>query len=205
MDARPKTESPKGRARKDRLIDVATRLIARNGSRGTSLAEIAAEAGVTQGGLLYHFPTKEAMLHAVLDRRDQADEYLSWQDGDEPGLEVVEIMARAVRHWSRQAERVGMHSILVAENAGRDSPLHARLLERYGLTIDRLTRALAAGQRRGEIRPDIDPRLKAVEFIAFVNGLETAWLIDSTIPAAEAARQWAADQVRALRPDSSPA
>ncbi len=196
--ARPKTESPKGRARKDRLIEVATRLIARNGSRGTSLAEIAAEAGVTQGGLLYHFPTKEAMLNAVLDRRDEADAYFPWADDDEPGLDVVWIIARAVRHWSREADRVGMHSILVAESAARDSPLHARLLERYGLTVDRLARALANGQARGEIEPEVDPRLKAIEFIAFINGLETAWLIDPTIHAADAARQWATDQVRAL-------
>ncbi|MDT5170838.1 MAG: hypothetical protein QOD02_4173, partial [Mycobacterium sp.] len=41
------------------------RLLARNGWRNTSLAQIAKEAGVTPAGLLHHFESKEQLLNAV--------------------------------------------------------------------------------------------------------------------------------------------
>ena len=69
MQERPTTSSPKGVARRRLIVDTATRLIARNGSRGTSLAQIARESGVSQPGLIYYFPTKEALIQAVVDHR----------------------------------------------------------------------------------------------------------------------------------------
>ena len=57
----------KGEDRKQRILDVAQRLLTRNGWRNTTLAQIAGEAGVTPAGLLHHFESKEQLLHAVLD------------------------------------------------------------------------------------------------------------------------------------------
>lgn len=193
-----KTPSPKGLARKELIIDVATRFLARNGSRGTSLGEIAAEAGVSQAGLLYHFPTKEELLNAVLDRRDEVEDARLWQTPD-PGLGIFTVIARNVTRWAKHPEMVGMHTVLVAENVGDEGVLHPRLISRYRMTVDRIRATLAAAQDRGEMRTDVDPRLKAIEIVAFLNGLETAWLLDPGIPAAKTAAAWAADQLRSLR------
>ena len=46
---KPKT-SAKGLETRERIVDVAVRFIARNGARGTSLADNAAEPGVSQTG-----------------------------------------------------------------------------------------------------------------------------------------------------------
>lgn len=45
------------------ILDAATTLVAQRGS-GVSIAAIAAAAGVSKGGLLYHFPTKDDLLRA---------------------------------------------------------------------------------------------------------------------------------------------
>jgi len=45
------------------ILDAAMKLVARGGS-GVSIAEIAETAGVSKGGLLYHFPTKDDLLRA---------------------------------------------------------------------------------------------------------------------------------------------
>src|SRR4051812_19158559 len=66
-------QSRRGQWRRDRILAATIRLVARNGGRGTSLAEIAREAGVTQQGLLHYFSSKDALLHAALDVRDQRD------------------------------------------------------------------------------------------------------------------------------------
>jgi AcrR family transcriptional regulator len=72
----------KGEDRKHRILAVAERLLARNGWRNTSLAQIAKEAGVSPAGLLHHFESKEQLLNAVLDARDDDDDTHADRSGD---------------------------------------------------------------------------------------------------------------------------
>lgn len=55
---------------RDRIIDSAMRLFGEQGYRGTSVASIEAAAGLTPGagGLYHHFPSKEAVLAAGIER-----------------------------------------------------------------------------------------------------------------------------------------
>jgi AcrR family transcriptional regulator len=67
---------PTGETR-DRLLDAAARLLLRDPSKVT-LDAVAAEAGTSKGGLLYHFSSKAELLDAVVDRweasfQDQID------------------------------------------------------------------------------------------------------------------------------------
>ncbi|MEU0563159.1 TetR/AcrR family transcriptional regulator [Dactylosporangium sp. NPDC006015] len=204
---KPKT-SAKGLETRDRIVDVAVRFIARNGARGTSLADIAAEAGVSQTGLLYHFRSKEALLNAVMDRHLAFSEQWLWGDGPDPGIKIVDIIAKHMASWPSQhdgkvASLLGMNTVVLGENVSPDTDLHPRLVDGYRTTIDRVTATLRSAQERGEMRDDIDPQLKAMEIIAFCYGLEAAWLVDPTIPVAAAAAQWAAQQTRQLATGSA--
>jgi len=204
---KPKT-SAKGLETRDRIVDVAVRFIARNGARGTSLADIAAEAGVSQTGLLYHFRSKEALLNAVMDRHLAFSEEWLWGDGPDPGIKIVDVIAKHMASWPSQhdgkvASLLGMNTVVLGENVSPDTDLHPRLVDGYRTTIDRVTATLRSAQERGEMREDIDPRLKAMEIIGFCYGLEAAWLVDPTIPVAAAAAQWAAQQTRQLATGSA--
>jgi AcrR family transcriptional regulator len=55
-------------ARRDELLDAAQRLFARHGLAQTSVADIAAEAGVAKGSVYRYFDSKEALLSALKDR-----------------------------------------------------------------------------------------------------------------------------------------
>jgi len=55
-------------ARRDELLDAAQRLFTRNGLAQTSVADIAAEAGVAKGSVYRYFDSKEALLSALKDR-----------------------------------------------------------------------------------------------------------------------------------------
>lgn len=59
---------------RDRLIDAAYAVVARDGLEAASVKTIAAEAGVTPGLLHYHFASKDALLEAALRRG--LDEYV---------------------------------------------------------------------------------------------------------------------------------
>lgn len=54
---------------KERILDAAERLFARGGFEATSLRAITTEAGVNLAAVNYHFQSKDALLHAVIERR----------------------------------------------------------------------------------------------------------------------------------------
>lgn len=50
------------------FIDAALRIIYRDGWVGVTHNAVAAEAGMTRPGILYHFPTRESLTHAIQAR-----------------------------------------------------------------------------------------------------------------------------------------
>jgi len=50
------------------MLDAAEAIVLESGARHMTLDAVAGRAGVSKGGLLYHFPTKEALLRAMLER-----------------------------------------------------------------------------------------------------------------------------------------
>ena len=55
-------------ARREQILDAATRAFARSGFTATSLDDVAAEAGITRVLLYRHFASKADMYRSVLDR-----------------------------------------------------------------------------------------------------------------------------------------
>jgi len=53
---------------REKLIDAAEVLVSREGVGTLTLDRVAAEAGVSKGGLLYHFPSKDALIEAMVER-----------------------------------------------------------------------------------------------------------------------------------------
>ncbi|WP_282692115.1 TetR/AcrR family transcriptional regulator [Streptomyces sp. CC208A] len=60
--------TPKGRQRRTALLDAAERILASSGGSELTLRAVADEAGVRLGHLQYYFPSRSALLSALLDR-----------------------------------------------------------------------------------------------------------------------------------------
>src|SRR5437879_11584596 len=58
-----------GNTTKDRILDAAEHLLAKNGFEATSLRAITAEADVNLAAVNYHFQSKDALIRAVISRR----------------------------------------------------------------------------------------------------------------------------------------
>jgi AcrR family transcriptional regulator len=84
------TETPRGRYRRERLLDATAELVAERGFHRVGIAEIGAAAGVSGAAIYRHFASKDELLVALIDR--VVDELL---DG------AREICARA--HTPEQA------------------------------------------------------------------------------------------------------
>lgn len=48
-----------------KILDAAVRVIHRDGLIGVTFDSVAAEAGVTRGGMMYHFPARDALVQAI--------------------------------------------------------------------------------------------------------------------------------------------
>ncbi len=53
---------------KDRILDAAERVVLREGAGHLTLDKVAAEAGLSKGGVLYHYPTKEDLVRGMVAR-----------------------------------------------------------------------------------------------------------------------------------------
>src|SRR4051812_2506865 len=73
---------------RSRLLDAAEQIASRDGVSNLTLEGVAREAGTSKGGLLYHFPSKSALIMAIVERRAEqceASQALNCTDDTTPG------------------------------------------------------------------------------------------------------------------------
>src|SRR5436309_11133978 len=72
--------------KRDVLLDAAENLLCEQGTQALTLSTVAERAGVSKGGLLYHFPNKEALVKGLVDRLiEEFDALIASYHGDGPG------------------------------------------------------------------------------------------------------------------------
>jgi len=65
----------KGQETKNRLMNIAERLILENGFVAMSIDDVYSEAGITKGGFFYHFESKNALAYALLQRYREVEAF----------------------------------------------------------------------------------------------------------------------------------
>jgi AcrR family transcriptional regulator len=163
----------KGRLRREDILATAVAVYAEAGYQGSSLREIARRVGMTHAGLLYYFPSKEALLAAVLERRDTEDgERLSGS----PGLDSLRRLIALAAHNVRHPGIVDLYSRLAAEAVAADHPAHDYFEQHYELARSFAAESFRALAERGELREGVDPEVAALNFVALMDGLQVQWL-----------------------------
>lgn len=178
MTAQVRRSYAKGRAKRREIIDKAVALFGEVGYRGASLREIASRCGISHPGLIHHFPTKEALLLAVLEQRDEDDARRLLADGV-VGVDRLRRMVDVVELNTGRRAIVEMFTALAAEATSVDHPAHAYFAERYRSSIAGLAYDYAHARDAGLLRPGINPEDAARQLIALMDGLQVQWLIDS--------------------------
>jgi AcrR family transcriptional regulator len=171
------TRSARSAAARDRLVRSALQAYATNGYAGSSLSQIATAAGLTNAGLLHHFPSKEDLLVAVLQERDRVDGERFNLRGF-VGLKALDALVHLVEANTSTPGLVRAFTVLMGESAAEDHPAGRWFRERYPRRCDNLAAALRAGVDRGQIRPETDCDAVAVEIIAMMDGLQVQWVLD---------------------------
>jgi len=178
----PKIAEDTRAARRDQIIAAALACFARAGYHATTMADVAAQAGVSKGTPYLYFRSKEALFLAL---------YEEWNCGlDERLTAVVAGMPGAARSSPRRTLRAVAAAIAahVTENAetcrvlmeARALAAHEPILAEAVLAADhqthrRLEELIAAGVRAGEWPAGTDPGLQARLFAATMYGLMAQW------------------------------
>jgi AcrR family transcriptional regulator len=142
------------RRNRARLLEVAEAVFAANGA-SASTEEVARAAGVGVGTVFRHFPTKEALLEAVLAGRLRrlAAEATSLADAYDPGQTFFAFFTRVVEQSATKNAYVDALATAGVDVAGAVAPA-AQELHQALETL--LTRAQQANAVRNDVRiPDL--------------------------------------------------
>ena len=177
MSAAPRTGYAKGRRRREEILAAADDLFAAQGFRGASLASIASRVGLTEAGVLHHFPSKEHLLLELLELRHERDaERMAFAVKAHPGyFDAILGLCRENQH---SPGLVRLFTILAAEGVDADHPAHAWTVERYRHLRELVAGRLREEQAAGRVAAGVDPALVAPQILAMFDGLQLQWLLD---------------------------
>ncbi len=82
--------------RKNEILDRAAELFAKQGFDGTSTNDILKSVGIARGTLYYHFPSKEAIMDALIERQSLKLLDFAKAIADDKNIAVAERIFRAV-------------------------------------------------------------------------------------------------------------
>ena len=170
-------------ARRAQLVAVTIELVARHGYAGTSLARIAEAAGISKAAVLYHFPSKDAVVQAAYaEVIDALTASVGAAVEAESGAGAVRAYVRSlVGHLADRPD----HTRMVIEAIGGDTGVSdtPQAPSRREAVAGLIEAAVAAG----DYRSDADPVSLAVIVNGAVDAIVAERLTDPSFDAAGAA------------------
>ena len=158
--------------RRAETVEAVVELAATQNPSDITTSAIAAHMGVTQGALFKHFPTKEAILQAVMEW--VAERLLSRLDqaASNAASPLAALEAMFMAHVDFVASHPGVPRMLFGELQRADLTAPKRLaqtlIRRYG---ERLQRLIDDGKAAGELSPEVNTTAAATLFIGTIQGL----------------------------------
>ncbi|UJV46939.1 TetR family transcriptional regulator [Streptomyces sp. AMCC400023] len=163
------TRSVRGEERRAEIVLAALEVIAERGYRGASMAAVAERVGLTQQGLLHYFPTKEALLVAVLRERDR------WDAVPDSPLRL-DLLGSLVEYNAMRPGIVQTFSALLGESVTEGHPAREFFTERYERVRGSMAEVLRA--EYGDRLPSgLAPERAAPLLVAVMDGLQYQWLL----------------------------
>lgn len=170
-ESRPRQErSERTRAH---IVETAAAAFAEHGFDGVSLNDLVAASGLSKGAFYFHFSSKEEIALAAFRAKQQ--EMLSRLAAHPAPTKAIDRLAFRLRKRAqllREDPSLGCITRLGSQFNLRSSPgsTYASYLD---VTLGAIADLVAAGQRRGEIRLDLDSEAAARTIFAGVVGIDS--------------------------------
>jgi TetR/AcrR family acrAB operon transcriptional repressor len=169
---------------RERLLDAAEGVFRQRGVTRTSLAEIAAAAGVTRGAVYWHFKDKAALFHAMCDRATLPLDALFERAGETasaaPLQTLRELCVGALQRLAVDPRTQVVFDVIfhktemvdeLADMATSNETERCRCLSQIEVILRRCA-------EMGELPSDTDPVLAAHGLNALMVGIMHQWVLD---------------------------
>lgn len=160
---------------KRRLLQAALHQTHRRGFGAADLETILVQAGVTKGALYHHFGSKRALGLALVDEILRDWILSRWlyplEQADDPISGLIELARWGERQVTPQRLALGCPlNNLAQEVSATDEEFRGRIAAIFEEWRQGLADLLAAGQRRGTVKPDVDVEVAATFVVAAWEG-----------------------------------
>ena len=161
------------------IVQAATSLFARFGYRNTTIVAIADAVGVTDASILHYFPSKFAILEAVLKEENQPAQEDLLDQLRPGGIEALRNLAAWGSRLETHPETTSMHLMLSTESLSEGSEFNGMYEQRYRYIRRQIAAAVQQGIDDGEIRDDVDAGHEATAYVAMLDGLRLQWFLEN--------------------------
>lgn len=169
---------------RERLLDAAELLFASRGVSGTSLQDIATEAGLTRGALYWHFKDKGELFNAMMRRStlpleealQRAQDSASAQPLADVRKNLLYTMSRVVN--DPQTRRVFDIATQKIEYINEMTAAKDRHLQAIGNKRRFIESAIKRARALGQVGPAVSPKTASIGLLALMNGLLNIWMLD---------------------------
>jgi AcrR family transcriptional regulator len=145
------------------------------GLRGTTIGAVGRRLGITDSAIHHYFPTKDALIDAVVQRAVERQTSQMQALVEPGGLEAIRHMAAWGEIIEDTPELVALQVVLSSEAILDDSPVRSQVVRRYAAIRDLAVGLIRQGIERGEIRADIDADWESSALISYLDGIRLQW------------------------------
>lgn len=171
-------------ATRNSLLDAAERVFLSQGVAGTSLNDIAVEAGTTRGAIYWHFRDKADLFNAMMDRvvmpLQCALESVQEPAGGDPLPRLKKALRAALRQTvedpqTRRVFEVATHKVEYVDSL---CAVRERHLQMHDRVVGQFRQALLRSAESQRVRLAIPAASAAQGLHALVDGLIQNWLLE---------------------------
>ena len=171
-----KLEQARSVSRRRRIEDAALRVFTSRGYRDAAVDEIALEAETSKGGVYFHFPNKQAIFLALLDRmahllEERAEAAMAAQT--DPVAKLDAALLTLVRTFAGHRP---LARLFLVEALGAGREFNERILEIHSLFSGLVQRHLDDAVASAAI-PPLDTRVAGKAWFGALNEVVTAWVL----------------------------
>ncbi len=157
------------RIRRDQIAEATLALVAERGLGELSVAAVARRVGLAPSALYRHYPGKEAVLDAVLERVRERLEGIVARAEAGPGDALAALRRLLDLHLALVRENRALFPVLVSDAFQSGAPARRRrVFAVMSAYLERVATLARRGQRYGAIRRDVPPRAVAMIFLGIV-------------------------------------
>lgn len=182
----PKVPQAHLEQRRQQILDAAIACFARKGFEHTTMADIAAQAGVSDTLAYRYFSGKDALIEAAVRRHGDSsvDQLLGVHDGVEDFRSLLDMLigtsVRRFEHPEEMKTTMGIYLRSWAE-ALHDEEIRQEVVNRWHDGFDIAEGLIVRAQQQGQLNPNLDSRAIAWVMLATHYGANILAVVDPEV------------------------